>query len=153
LGHLGFDSSQALACSGLLPKELASCPKPLCSSCQFGKAHLKALPSTGTPLDSGRLLPGDCVLVDQLESSTPGLVPQTRGSPTKTTYQAATLFCDHASQFIHLTCHSSTEAPDAISSKWAFGRVTSLANVTAKKYRADTGIFNSITWKIACDAL
>ncbi len=39
LGHLGFGSIQALARSGLLPKQLASCPKPLCSSCQFGKAH------------------------------------------------------------------------------------------------------------------
>jgi hypothetical protein len=99
------------------------------------------------------LPPGDCVSVDQLERNTPGLVPQTRGSPTKTTFQAATLFCDHASQFLHLTSHSSTGAPDAISAKQAFEREDSLAIVTIKKVRADNGIINSIAWKTTCDAL
>jgi hypothetical protein len=153
LGHLGFNSIQAIARLGFLPKQLASCPKPLCSSCEFGKAHQKATPTPGAPLDSDHLQPGDCVSVDQLESNTPGLVPQTKGALTKSTLQAATLFCDHASRFLHLTCHSSTGALDAISAKCAFEREASLANVNIKKYRADNGIFNSSAWKSTCDAL
>jgi hypothetical protein len=104
-------------------------------------------------LDSGHLHPGDCISVDQLESNTPGLVPQTRSTLTKTTYQAATLFCDHASRFLRFTCHFSTGATEAICAKWAFERDASLANVTIKKFRADNGIFNSSAWKSTCDAL
>jgi hypothetical protein len=153
LGHLGFDSIQRLARLGLLPQQLATCPKPLCSSCQLGKAHRVALPSPGAPLDSGHLLPGDCVSVDQLESNTPGLVPQTRGLLTKTTFQAATLFCNHASRFLHLACHSSTGALEAIAAKRTFEREAAHANVHIKQYRADNGIFNSSAWKTTCDAL
>jgi hypothetical protein len=66
LGHLGFDNIQALDHAGFLPKQLATCPKPLCSSCQFGKGHWTAAPSLGTPLDVRHLNPSDCVCVDQL---------------------------------------------------------------------------------------
>jgi hypothetical protein len=104
-------------------------------------------------LDSGHLLPSDCVSVDQLESNTPGLVPQTKGSPTTITYQAATIFCDHASHFLHLNCHPSTGAADAITAKHAFEREAALANVTIKKFRADNGIFNSNAWNQTCDIL
>jgi hypothetical protein len=69
------------------------------------------------------------------------------------TFQAATLFCDHASRFLHLTCHPSTGAADAIAAKRAFERDAALANVTIKKFRADNGIFNSAAWKQTCDVL
>ena len=39
LGHMQFDSIQSLARSGYLPKHIANCDKPVCASCQFGKAH------------------------------------------------------------------------------------------------------------------
>jgi len=136
-----------------LPKHLATCPKPLCSSCQLGKAHRTATPSPGKLLDAGNLHPGDCVSVDQLECNTPGSVPTSRGTPTKCTFQAATLFCDHASRFIHLTCHSSTGAVDVIASKRAFEWEAQLANVTIKKYKADNGIFNWASWRTTCELL
>jgi len=119
LGHLGFDAIQAVAHSGALPKQLATCPKPLCTSCQYGKAHHSATPSPGTPLDAGHLQPGECVSVDQSESSTPGSVPTSCGTPTKCTCQAATLFCDYASR---LSCHMSTGADEAVAAKRAFER-------------------------------
>ena len=105
------------------------------------------------PLDAGHLTPGDCVSVDQLESNTPGSVPTARGTPTTCKFQAATLFCDHASRLIHLTCHSSTGAVNAIPAKRAFERDATLANVHIKKYKADNGIFNSASWRTSCDAL
>jgi hypothetical protein len=72
---------------------------------------------------------------------------------TKTTFQAATLFCNHASRFLHLACHSSTGALEAIAAKRTFEREAAHANVHIKKYRADNGIFNSSAWKTTCDAL
>jgi hypothetical protein len=109
--------------------------------------------SPGTPLDAAHLHPGDCVSVDQLESNTPGSVLTSHGTPTKCTFQAATFFCDHASHFIHLTCHSFTGAVDAIASKRAFEREAQLANVSIKKYKADNGIFNSASWHATCELL
>jgi hypothetical protein len=153
LGHPGMDRIQALARAGILPKHLASCPKPLCTSCQLGKAHRSATPSTGTPLDVGHLNPGDCVSVDQLESNTPGSVPTSWGLPTKCTFQATTLFCDHASRYLFLKCHQSTGAAEAVAAKRAFEHEAGLANVTVRKYKADNGIFNSILWKSTCDTL
>ncbi len=113
-----------------LPKHLASCPKPLCTSCQLGTAHRSATPSIGTLLDVGHLKPSDCVSVDQLESNAPGSVHTSWGLPTKCTYQAAILCCDYASCYLFLTCHHSTGAGEAVAAKRAFEREASLANVT-----------------------
>jgi len=153
LGHLGFEAIQALARSGILPKHLATCPKPICSSCQFGKAHRTAIPTSGLPLDANHLRPGDCVSVDQLESNTPGCLPTSRGTPTKCTFQAATLFCDHASRFLHLTCNISTVAEEALLAKLSFEREAALANVRIRKSKADNGIFHLALWKTSCELL
>jgi hypothetical protein len=136
-----------------VPNHLPTCPKPICSSCQLGKADQSAIPSLGTPLDSGHLQPGDCISVNQLESNTPGLVPTTHGTPTSCKFQIATLICDHASCFIHLTCHLSTGAVDAVTAKWVFEHEATLADVHIKKYKADNGIFNSAAWRSSCDSL
>jgi hypothetical protein len=64
LGHLGFENIQTLAHAGFLPKHLTTCPKPICSSCQLGKAHQSAIPSVEMPLDSGHLQPWGCISVD-----------------------------------------------------------------------------------------
>ena len=38
LGHISPGRMQIMAKIGLLPKRLATCPVPLCTSCLFGKA-------------------------------------------------------------------------------------------------------------------
>jgi len=130
---------------------LATCPKQICASCQYGKAHRTPLPNPGTPLDAEHLKPADCISVDQIESNTPGLVLTARGTPTNCRYQAATLFCDHASCFIHLTCHFSIGPIEALIAKRAFEKEAALANVPIHKYEADNGIFNSTAWRSSCD--
>ena len=39
LGHTNFDEIQYLAHQGYLPKHISTCVKPVCASCQIGKAH------------------------------------------------------------------------------------------------------------------
>ena len=39
LAHNNFDVLQQLAREGYLPIEIATCEKPICASCQIGKAH------------------------------------------------------------------------------------------------------------------
>jgi hypothetical protein len=43
--------------------------------------------------------PGEVVSVDQLISSTPGLIAQLSGSPYKARYNVATVFIDHATDY------------------------------------------------------
>jgi hypothetical protein len=86
LSHLPFKQIQAMAKQGLLPKRLAHSHIPLCSGCAYGKASKKPWQTKAkaekTPKAS-ITKPGDCISMDQLESSTPGLVMQLKGIPTK----------------------------------------------------------------------
>ena len=107
LGHISPKKIRLMARMGILPKCLATCQVPLCTSCLFGKATKR--PWRGkTPINKMEketiTHPGQCVSVDQLESSTPGLIAQMRGIPTKARYKVATVFVDHFSglSYVHL---------------------------------------------------
>jgi hypothetical protein len=82
------------------------------------------------PLDVSHLQPGDCVSGDQVESSTPGLIPTYRGTPTKDRYHAGTLFVDHASHFLHFTPHTSTGSKEAIIAKHSFELLAHQHNIS-----------------------
>ncbi len=112
LSHLNFAHIQDLSRQGHLPKALAHCEPPVCKSCQFGKAHSRPVASAekAKPIDANDLNPGDCVSVDQIESSEPGYVDVHTGKPTTAKYHAASLYTDHASRFMYLKCHYSTGA-------------------------------------------
>jgi hypothetical protein len=88
LSHLSFAKIQELARQGHLPKKLATCEPPLCSSCQYDKAHKR--PATNSnkarPIDQDDLKPGDRVSVDQLESPMPGMVNTYSGKLTTACY-------------------------------------------------------------------
>jgi hypothetical protein len=101
LGHISPKKIRTLAGMGvLLPKRLLACKIPICTSCLYGKATRRPWRSK-TPNDADETVrtvtrpAGDCVSVDQLESSTPGLVlAQLKGRPTSKRYK---VFVDHFS--------------------------------------------------------
>ena len=79
LGHISFKVLQQMAQQGIINKVLANCAVLKCSACLFGKAmkrawRMKASPSHVSPVMI--TAPGDCVSVDQLKSSVPGLIVQ-----------------------------------------------------------------------------
>lgn len=137
-----FGIIQQLARQGHLPKSLSNCPLPLCKSCQFGKAHHRPVASQdkAQPIDSNDLQPGDCVSVDQLESSEPGYVNIYSGKPTTARYHAASLYTDHASRFMFLKCHYSTGGAEAIEGKVRFEQLAASHSIKIKAYRGDNGI-------------
>jgi hypothetical protein len=139
---MGFGHLQALARQGRLPKVMAACDHPICHSCQYGKAHKRSVASSGKahPIDSGDLQPGDCVSVDQFESSSPGYVDTYQGKPTTARYHAASLYMDHASRFMYLKCHYSTGGAEAVEGKRRFEQFANTQCVKIKAYRADNGI-------------
>ncbi len=100
--HMNLGKLQELTRQGHLPKAIANCEHPICRSCQLGKAHRRpvASASKANPIDSGDLQPGDCVSVDQMDSSDPGHVDTYSGKLTSAHYHAASLYTDHASQFM-----------------------------------------------------
>ncbi len=155
LGHLHMNQIQQFARDGLLGshlKSLGSCDLPLCKSCTHGKQHRQAVTpnSTAGPLDALHLEPGDCVSGDQVESSTPGLIPTYRGTPTTDRYHAGTLFVDHASRYLHFTPHFSTGSKEAIMAKHSFELTASHHNRSIKCYHTDNGIFTSKDFRSSC---
>ena len=43
LSHIGFQTLQTLASKLLIPRKLAKCTIPVCSSCQYGQAKRQSL--------------------------------------------------------------------------------------------------------------
>jgi hypothetical protein len=91
LNHIPMNKMQKMARLGLLPKRLARCQVPACTSCLYGKVTRRpwrTKPRKGQ--EGGRLKaatePGQCVSIDQLESRTPGLIAQVKGWLTNKRY-------------------------------------------------------------------
>ena len=96
---------------------------------------------------------GDCVSVDQLESSTPGLIAQLRGFLTKERYyNCATVFVDHHSgmSFIHL--QKSTNARETLEAKAAFEAWSNTFGVQIAHYHADNRRFAERAFLSHCDS-
>jgi hypothetical protein len=146
---------QELACAGLFGASRTSighCDPPLCKACLHGKQHKRAItPTTATgSIDILHLQPGDCVSADQLESSTPGLVPIFQGSPSTAVFRAGTLLVDHASRYLHFTPHHSTGANEAVQAKLQFELHAKTYHRSIKSYHADNGIFRSKLFRDSC---
>jgi hypothetical protein len=146
LNHMSAAKMQAMARQGLLPKKLAKCPVPTCTSCLYGRATRRpwrTKPRLGH--QGGKLRtatePGQCVSVDQLESTTPGLIAQMKGWLTKKRYRVATVFVDHFSGLSYIHLQKSTTAEETVEAKIAFERFASKVNVKVKSYQADNGRF------------
>jgi hypothetical protein len=106
LNHIMIHKVQTMAKWGLLPKQLSACEIPVCTSCMFGKAIQKPWWTKPTKAINPKTVtaPGQCVSVDQMESTTPGFIAQLRRRPTMARYKVATLFVDQFSGlgYVHL---------------------------------------------------
>ena len=145
LGHLSPVKIQSLARYGILPKRLAKCDVPLCTSCLYGKATRRQW-RTKMPKQKDERFPavrgpGDCVSIDQLESTTPGLIAQLKGKPTTKRYTAATVFVDQFSGLSFVWLQKSTSAEETIEAKKSWERYAADHGVTVKHYHADNGRF------------
>ena len=155
LNHLPFSRLQAMAKRGDLPSDLATCSVPQCAACNYAKATRRPWRTKGSRF--AREIPtikkaGDCVSVDQLESSTPGLIAQLRGFLTKERYNCATVFVDHHSgmSFIHL--QKSTNARETLEAKAAFEAWSNTFGVQIAHYHADNGRFAERAFLSHCDS-
>ena len=151
LGHQNMNQIQQFAKEGIFGptnKCISTCDIPLCKACVHGKQH--RLPAGSTPLDIDHLTPGDCVSGDQIESSSPGLIPTYRGTPTTARYHAGTLLVDHASRYLYFSPHLSTGSAEAIAAKHKFELLASQFNRSIKCYHTDNGIFAAKDFRQSC---
>ena len=146
MGHSSFHLLQQMSKHGFLPSKFKRCRVPVCASCQQGKQHKKPWK---TRADSSSRIgglairqPSDCISVDQLKSSTPGLIGQVKGWLTRERrHHTATVFVDHHSDltFVHVTPSDTSE--ETVSIKEAFECFAASHCVTVKHYHADNGRF------------
>jgi Reverse transcriptase (RNA-dependent DNA polymerase)/GAG-pre-integrase domain len=150
LSHLSFKRIQKMARRGQLPSELATCQIPTCQACMYGKMTKRPWRTRSTKEKEPLAIvnaPGDCVSVDQLESSVPGLIGQLKGKPTTKRYRVATVFVDHHSNFSYVHLQTSTNAQETLSAKIEFERYARSFGVAIKHYHADNGRFADNEWR------
>ena len=155
LNHASFNTMYNMARLKLLPQQVSSFIKtmhktrqkpPLCNDCTCAKACRKQWRQKPTHNSNPpkELKPGDVVSVDQLISSTPGLVACLHGGrPTHERYKGSTIFVDQASDFTYIYHHTELNSTDTVRAKLAFEAEAARHGVTIKHYHADNGLFRS----------
>ena len=63
---------------------------------------------------------GDCVLLDQMESSTPRFISQLKGKLNKQSYRAATIFLDHPSDLTYVHLQQVLSSKETVEAKKVF---------------------------------
>jgi hypothetical protein len=97
-GHLYFAKLKTMAKQVEIPSALQHCAAPMCAACQFGKAtHRPWHTKTKNRTIRKATKPGECVLVNQMESCQVGFIAQLKGHLTKGRYCTATIFVNHHS--------------------------------------------------------
>ena len=152
LGHMHPKKMIRLSCCGLLPRKLSKVSHhPKCSVCQFAKQHRSNHKVKG---QNNKIFesqyPGQCVSVDQLESSTEGFYGQMKGRLTRRRYKYATVFVDQFSRFTYIHLQSTLSSAETIEAKENFETRAREAGVEVEHYHADNGRFADNAYRNHC---
>jgi len=141
LGHLPFSMLKVLARNGEIPKRFEKIKEPRCAGCLFGKTTKVPWRTRSKANNKVHVAtyPGECVSVDQMESTQAGFVAQLKGRLTTKWYKAATVFVDHYSRLRYVHVMSSLTSKETIEAKQAFERFAADHGVRIKQYHADNG--------------
>jgi len=123
LGHMSFRKIKLLCAMGFLPKKFLKLKTPKCAGCLYGSMTRKPWRTRNTSSVSSihkSTKSGQCVSIDQMESSTPGFIAHTKGILTKHRYTSATIFVDHFSRLGYIHMQKSLSAEDTMAAKNAF---------------------------------
>ena len=147
-GHLPFNKLKVMAKAGVIPRRLAKCETPKCAACMFGKLTKRAWRSKATAKKIFTATkPGQCVSVDQMESSIPGFLAQLKGRITGRRYGYATVFVDHFSDYTYVHMSESNTSVETIQAKHAFEARSSMMGVKVQHYHCDNGRFADNAFK------
>ena len=97
LGHLPFIKIKILSLLGIIPNRISNMKTSKYEGCIYRaitkppwRTKIRQANATQTVTQ-----PGQCLLVDQLESPLPGFLCQLKVIPTNQWYRSATIFVDH----------------------------------------------------------
>ena len=156
LNHASQKVMTKLASKGMLPayitRILNTMDKqgrkgPICNDCYSASAARtpwRTKPSKQMKQSEDRrtkMLPGDVVSVDQLETSTPGFIGQITGILTRQRIVGSTIFVDEASDMGYVYHHLSMSSKETVKAKESFERYDKSCGVNIKHYHADNGRF------------
>jgi hypothetical protein len=151
LSHISMKRIQLMAPRGQLPQELATCRVPLCQSCLYGKASRRRWRDKPKAKQDANLVtftrPGQCVSVDQLESTTLGFFGQLKGRLTTAKYRLATIFVDHYSDLSYVYLQQTTSAKETLEAKNAFELYAKMIGTMITHYHADNSRFAENLWR------
>ena len=154
MGHTPFAKLQIMAQQGILPKTLAKCPIPLCTSCTFAKQT--RTPWRGKPkkntIPRKDLSPGEVVSVDQMVSPTHGFVAQMTGKLTIARYRYATIYVDQATKYGFVYLQKTASAAETLKGKQAWELHAKGMGIYIRAYHADNGVFRANAWVNDCNA-
>ena len=143
LGHLSFNKMNILATKGLIPKKLGKVRPPKCACCIYGNMNRRPWRTKGGKQKSIRIAsqPGECVSVDQMESTAVGFIGQLKGRLTNRRYKYATVFTDHYSRYVYVHPQSRLTSEETIEAKKAFEAHMLNMHILVRAYHADNGRF------------
>jgi hypothetical protein len=144
MGHTSFAKLKLMSALGILPRRISSVQSPKCAGCIYRAMTKMPWRTNASPNQAKTVVvtwPGDCVSVDQLESSTPGFVAQLKGILTKRRYTCATIFVDHYSRLGYNHMQQQLTSDETVEAKHAFEAFSRSQGVTIKHYHADNGRF------------
>ena len=109
---------------------------------------VKAKPEREMAIQRNDLKPGDCISLDQYESSARGCLAHTFGKESaKSRYVGGTIAVDHASGFIFIRNQTTLRAGDTVRSLRDFEKEALQYGVTFKKFHTDNFPFDSEEFK------
>ena len=144
LNHIGHMKLVQMVKQGYLPKRLLNVRPPRCAACLIGRATRRPWRTKMVPHKQrvpSAINPGDVVSVDQLQSTTPGLIGRLRGFLTKKRFHFATVFVDQATDLSYVHLQQSSNSVETIQAKEAFESYARERGVLIKHYHADNGRF------------
>ena len=115
LGHISVDTIKFLSKLDYLPKKISDADKPICASCQYGKASKRPAQYGTIGKHNNIREPGDLFHMDQAESSTPGRPLNYSGRNNK--MFIITLFVDLISKKIFVEFQQTTSTNDTLENK------------------------------------
>jgi hypothetical protein len=159
LGHVHFRRLQFLLRSGALSSTdsarrlQTACAKlrrfPMCAACQFAKQRARSTPgqtvhAVRDAVDSLRrdqLFAGQRVSVDHFHAATKGRSVKSRGKspPDSSKYVGGSIFCDHATGFIHIEFQYHLTAADTLQAKEKYELLCRDYGVVPQQYLLDHG--------------
>jgi hypothetical protein len=75
-------------------------------------------------------LPGECSLIDRMESTTPGLIAQLKVAPTKLRYRDLIMIVDHHSIYTYFHLHSTITSGETLKAKLSFEALSAPLDVS-----------------------